>query len=255
MSRYLAGFLQSVAFPLKLRRPTSSFLRNLLILGALDKMDYVILSLSLRIYGSRTVSPHRHTFAVTAMQKGISLPALQRLLGHDTLLTTGSRMTRLDPTEFTFSKILRASGIEPGSPESVLLADLDDLNLGDVPTAVFIAAVAEVLHDEQEHKFMDRGWMLKQSAVMIAEQMLLRAREPQRAGGHGTFRWRVWRSSASFRQTTYRERAESRAKSTDEALDGRRQADTRSSPTRPTVSSVPVSKIAAQRVPRMVSGD
>ena len=30
----------------------------------------------------------RHTFAVTAIQKGISLPALQRLLGHDTLLTT-----------------------------------------------------------------------------------------------------------------------------------------------------------------------
>ena len=39
---------------------------------------------------SRTVSPHvlRHTFAVTAIQKGISLPALQRLLGHDTLQTT-----------------------------------------------------------------------------------------------------------------------------------------------------------------------
>ncbi len=33
---------------------------------------------------SRKVSPHvlRHTFAVTAIQKGISLPALQRLLGH-----------------------------------------------------------------------------------------------------------------------------------------------------------------------------
>ena len=39
---------------------------------------------------SRTVSPHalRHTFAVTAIQKAISLPAVQRLLGHDTLLTT-----------------------------------------------------------------------------------------------------------------------------------------------------------------------
>ena len=39
---------------------------------------------------SRTVSPHvlRHTFVVTAIQKGISLPALQRLLGHDTLQTT-----------------------------------------------------------------------------------------------------------------------------------------------------------------------
>ena len=37
-----------------------------------------------------TVSPHvfRHTFAVAAVQKGISLPALQRLLGHDHLTTT-----------------------------------------------------------------------------------------------------------------------------------------------------------------------
>jgi integrase/recombinase XerD len=39
---------------------------------------------------SRPVTPHvlRHTFAVTAVQKGISLPALQRLLGHDRLTTT-----------------------------------------------------------------------------------------------------------------------------------------------------------------------
>jgi len=39
---------------------------------------------------SRPVSPHvlRHTFAVAAVQKGISLPALQRLLGHDRLTTT-----------------------------------------------------------------------------------------------------------------------------------------------------------------------
>jgi site-specific recombinase XerD len=38
----------------------------------------------------RKVTPHvlRHTFAVTAIQKGISLPALQRLLGHDRLTTT-----------------------------------------------------------------------------------------------------------------------------------------------------------------------
>ena len=48
------------------------------------------MSQCLRIYGSRAVSPHvlRHTFAVTAIQKGISLPTLQRLLGHDTLQTT-----------------------------------------------------------------------------------------------------------------------------------------------------------------------
>src|SRR6266850_6713346 len=39
---------------------------------------------------SRPVTPHvlRHTFAVTAVQKGISLPSLQRLLGHDRLTTT-----------------------------------------------------------------------------------------------------------------------------------------------------------------------
>ena len=39
---------------------------------------------------SRTVSPHvlKHTIAVTAVQKGISLPVLQRLLGHDRLTTT-----------------------------------------------------------------------------------------------------------------------------------------------------------------------
>ena len=36
------------------------------------------------------VSSHvlRHTFAVAAVQKGISLPALQRLLGYDRLTTT-----------------------------------------------------------------------------------------------------------------------------------------------------------------------
>jgi integrase/recombinase XerD len=38
----------------------------------------------------RPVPPHvpRHAFTVTAAQKGISLPALQRLLGHDHLATT-----------------------------------------------------------------------------------------------------------------------------------------------------------------------
>jgi integrase/recombinase XerD len=41
-----------------------------------------------RTYG--LVTPHVlcHTFAVTAIQQGISLPALQRLLGHDHLATT-----------------------------------------------------------------------------------------------------------------------------------------------------------------------
>lgn len=39
---------------------------------------------------SRLVTPHvlRHSFAVASVQKGISLPALQRALGHDRLTTT-----------------------------------------------------------------------------------------------------------------------------------------------------------------------
>jgi integrase/recombinase XerD len=39
---------------------------------------------------ARPVTQHvlRHTFAVSAVQKAISLPALQRLLGHDRLTTT-----------------------------------------------------------------------------------------------------------------------------------------------------------------------
>jgi integrase/recombinase XerD len=43
-----------------------------------------------RAHISRPLTPHvlRHTFSVTAIQKGISLPALQRFLGHDRLATT-----------------------------------------------------------------------------------------------------------------------------------------------------------------------
>ena len=39
---------------------------------------------------TREVSPHvlRHTFATTALQKGISLPTVQKILGHDRLVTT-----------------------------------------------------------------------------------------------------------------------------------------------------------------------
>ena len=39
---------------------------------------------------TRDVSPHvlRHTFATTALQKGISLPTVQKVLGHDRLATT-----------------------------------------------------------------------------------------------------------------------------------------------------------------------
>jgi integrase/recombinase XerD len=43
-----------------------------------------------RAYIPGSVTPHvlRYTFSVTAIQKGISLPALQRLLGHDHLAAT-----------------------------------------------------------------------------------------------------------------------------------------------------------------------
>jgi integrase/recombinase XerD len=43
-----------------------------------------------RAHVGRPVTPHvlRHTFSVTAIQKGISLPAVQQLLGHDRLTTT-----------------------------------------------------------------------------------------------------------------------------------------------------------------------
>jgi len=86
-------------------------------------------------------------------------------------------MTKRSPTEFAFFKILHTSGIDPGSLESLFFVDLDDLNLEDATVGDFIAATAEVLHDRQEHAYMDSGWIFKQSAVMIAEQLLVRKRD------------------------------------------------------------------------------
>jgi integrase/recombinase XerD len=53
-------------------------------------LQRIVRTIANRANISRKVSPHvlRHTFSVTAVQKGISLPALQRLLGHDHLATT-----------------------------------------------------------------------------------------------------------------------------------------------------------------------
>lgn len=50
----------------------------------------IVKQIANRAYISRPVTPHvlRHTFSVTAIQKGISIPSLQRLLGHDRLTTT-----------------------------------------------------------------------------------------------------------------------------------------------------------------------
>jgi integrase/recombinase XerD len=53
-------------------------------------MQRLVKGVANRAHIRRPVTPHvlRHTFSVTAIQKGISLPALQRLLGHDRLTTT-----------------------------------------------------------------------------------------------------------------------------------------------------------------------
>lgn len=49
---------------------------------------------------SKPVTPHvlRHTFAVMALQRGLSLPALQKLLGHEHLETTAIYLN-LSPEE------------------------------------------------------------------------------------------------------------------------------------------------------------
>ena len=46
----------------------------------------------------RDVSPHvlRHTFATTALQNGISLPTVQKILGHDSPRTTAMYLNFTD---------------------------------------------------------------------------------------------------------------------------------------------------------------
>jgi integrase/recombinase XerD len=53
-------------------------------------MQRTVKKVANRAHISRDVTPHvlRHTFSVTAVQKGLSLPSLQRILGHDHLTTT-----------------------------------------------------------------------------------------------------------------------------------------------------------------------
>src|SRR5271157_4502105 len=47
---------------------------------------------------TKDVSPHvpRHTFATMALQKGISLPAVQKILGHGSLQTTATYLNFID---------------------------------------------------------------------------------------------------------------------------------------------------------------
>jgi integrase/recombinase XerD len=53
-------------------------------------IQHIVKTVADRAAITRPVSPHvlRHTFSVNAIQKGISLPAIQRILGHDHLTTT-----------------------------------------------------------------------------------------------------------------------------------------------------------------------
>ncbi len=53
-------------------------------------MQRLVKDMATRAHIRRPVTPHvlRHTFSVRAIQKGISLPALSRLLGHDRLTIT-----------------------------------------------------------------------------------------------------------------------------------------------------------------------
>jgi integrase/recombinase XerD len=56
---------------------------------------------------TRAMSPHvlRHTFATTALRRGISLPTVQKNLGHDRLATTAVYLSFTDvPTQDEFER-------------------------------------------------------------------------------------------------------------------------------------------------------
>jgi integrase/recombinase XerD len=57
---------------------------------AIRTMQRMVKPVANRAGISRPVTCHvlRHTFSANAIQKGISIPALQRILGHDRLETT-----------------------------------------------------------------------------------------------------------------------------------------------------------------------
>ena len=65
-------FALEKAFPVKVRRAQD-----------------IVRAVANRAKITKDVSPHvlRHTFATTALQKGISLPTVQKILGHDRLQT------------------------------------------------------------------------------------------------------------------------------------------------------------------------
>jgi len=85
-------------------------------------LQRIVRTIANRANISRKVSPHvlRHTFSVTAVQKGISLPALQRLLGHDHLATTEIYLN-LSPEQVIKEFIDKWSGIEDRPGDHVVL--------------------------------------------------------------------------------------------------------------------------------------
>lgn len=64
------------------------------------KMERIVKRVANRAAIRQKVTPHvlRHTFAVTCLQKGLSLAALQKILGHTTLQTTAIYLN-LSPEE------------------------------------------------------------------------------------------------------------------------------------------------------------
>jgi integrase/recombinase XerD len=66
-------FAREKAFPVKMRRAQD-----------------IVKAVANRAGITKDVGPHvlRHTFATTALQKGISLPMVQKILGHDSLQAT-----------------------------------------------------------------------------------------------------------------------------------------------------------------------
>jgi integrase/recombinase XerD len=68
--------------------------------GSVRTIQRTVAAAARRASIRRPVTPHvlRHTFAVTALQRGLSLPALQQLLGHSDLTTTAIYLN-LSPEE------------------------------------------------------------------------------------------------------------------------------------------------------------
>ena len=74
--------------------PVSQRVKNLLQGGLIDigarQVQRVVKNIAERAGITKEVTPHvlRHTFAMRTLQKGVSIVALQRLLGHEDIRTT-----------------------------------------------------------------------------------------------------------------------------------------------------------------------